>query len=162
MPRVKNYRYTGILNRPMPEPQPVQPKNALAKAFPVDRAKPVPIDREKMFVEYKRRIDALMLNCAVDPAARDKWMALTLKLAERHVPGFSFEEPNRKATRRTREQRAMDIYVQMLKLTDKGQSQRNAARIVADRMNRKRDGLKEVSEGALETLYRRLKKDSAN
>jgi hypothetical protein len=117
-----------------------------------------PIDREKMAREYRRRIDALMADCKVDPSNEEsRWMDLALALAERHVPGFLFEDRDAKSRRDGRWKRDMSVYVGMTRLIELGMSQRSAAVSVSKKLKRRRDGGKALTADAVDSLYRRLK-----
>ena len=149
MAKIAAYRYSGLLNRPMPKPERM---NALNPNSPIDRA--------RMAQEYKCRLDALTLNCGVDPSDPDCWLSVALALAERHVPGFSFESFDTTTRRLTRSQRDMRVYVAMIRLIDAGMSQRSAADVVAKKLNRKRGGGKNIAPDAINSLYRRLKREA--
>ena len=142
----KVHRYTGILNRPMPLPQPM---NVLAINSP--------IDRERAEREYLLRLDALMRDCEVDPASPERMTDLAIVLATRHVPGFSFETGDGNAVRNAKQRRLMGIWSGMRKRLANGMSQRSAAELVAKQMNRRADGSKTLTADAVDRLYRRHK-----
>ncbi len=109
----RGHRYTGILNRSMPAPEPI---NALAINSPMNR--------DKMERELRLRLDALMRDCNVDPESPDRMIDLAFALASRHVPGFATEEHNAADARRAKQRRQLAIWRRMNKLIAKGMSQR--------------------------------------
>lgn len=145
---MKAFRYSGLLNRPMPAPTPIN-------AFNVGG----PIDQKKVRAEFWLRLDALFVSCDVEPKGPDMWIDLALALAERHVPGFSYETTNQTARQQARSRKEMKILVEMLRLIRNGKSERNAADIVAKKLNRTGGHRKPLSADAVARAYRRMKRD---
>lgn len=147
MLKQKPYEYQGILARPMP---PLERVNALAPSSDFDRA--------KAQAEYQKRLEALIEDCGVQADSHEKWVDLALVLAERHVPGFSFEAPSATATRQRRDREEMLIISKMTKAAARGLSERNAAKTVAKELNKRKVRTKSYTEGAVARAFRRLKK----
>ena len=150
----KVHKYTGILAKPMGDthwliavmrsrPNGGTESPARAKAVAEAHA-----EDNRLLTE---RLTALMQECGISLQNEDPWFRLALKLAERHVPGFS-----RKAKRgrgQPTKTPDYDLFDQMQRMMQrKGLPARSAAVHVA------RERKLGEKASAVEARYRRVKK----
>jgi hypothetical protein len=147
MATVKRHKYDGILATPIVFT--VKTANALLGRTAEDRERA----KAQLSADYGARVVALVKDCSEDPKNPD-WLAVALELASRHVPGFDItEQPERGLTER--ELDAEEIIVEMLELTERNLSIRNAA----ERVSRKRKKHGETP-AAIDRRYRRWLKEN--
>jgi hypothetical protein len=147
----KSYKYTGILAKPMGDAHLVSAALRARSTGGADSPAWADATAEdnRLLME---RLKALAEDCGVSLQGHDPWFPLVLKLCERHVPGFSREARRGRGQPKKRPDR--ELYDQMQQMMiNKNLSARSAAVHVA------RDRKRGERAAAIETRYRRVKKD---
>jgi hypothetical protein len=142
MPKVKSYRYTGILAAPYKGP----------------RLSSGAQDDAQLDDAFNERWLALCGDCEVSPDNPDAPRQIALKLAFRHVPGFKRLLVGPGPTKHSWETVTQDylIFTQMDNKIQSGQSIRQAAKNLS--IQKPDFG----TETALETRYRRVQRKNRN
>ena len=144
----KPYKYKGVLAKPI--------GNTHWLLAALRKASENPAAMEAVVIEDRRlvteRLMALLLDCQIPMDAADPWFSLLLKLAERHVPGFS-REPKR-GRGQPKKTPDYELFGQMEALM---KAKKLKASSAAEHLARKRR-LGESAD-AVETRYRRVKKE---
>lgn len=146
--------------------------------YPARLAKPsVAETKEEEFEQKRQLLSLLFRHYGIDPKAPDLWAQLSLSLAERHVPAFSFFSKaaspfsrNLPAPRQPGKPKRwtldaeITLYVEVSKRVQSGQSVSDACReLVRSREFKKRFGTPErpPKPETLRRRYQALKKSAA-
>lgn len=147
MVKRKQYKYTGVLAKPIHVPL------YLASALNPDDAELRERAKAEYMGQHLDRMVALAKDCGVEFRDPIEWWKIALALAERHVPGFSYADDGPRARGRPKWKAGSDLslIIAMTKLmVAKGLSIRSAAAFVAKQRK------KGESAAALERRYRRF------
>jgi hypothetical protein len=105
--------------------------------------------------EFDRKFDLLFGHYSISRDDPNKWGRLALALAEAHVPGFQEKEAKMRGRPKAWSgAREFNLWQQFRKRVEGGQSERNAAAIMAKKLNASRPGSNVTGAALLRRLQR--------